>query len=119
MGGFCSPLACVFERVFLGLQFSKGGATVGSYQPTQEVSFAMDRSLEELKQELMANNDEYSRLANEHSEYKRRLEELYRQPRLTDADRIEEINLKKKKLSLKDQMERILQKHKRDSCLTQ
>ena len=79
----------------------------------------MDRNLEELKQELMATNEEFSRLANEHSEYKRKLEELYRQPHLTDADRIEEIKLKKKKLSLKDQMELILQKYKRDGCLTQ
>jgi uncharacterized protein YdcH (DUF465 family) len=79
----------------------------------------MDRNLEELKQELMATNEEFSRLATEHSEYKRKLEELYRQPHLTDADRVEEINLKKKKLSLKDQMERMLQKYKRDGCLTQ
>ena len=79
----------------------------------------MDRNLEELKQELMATNEEFSRLATEHSEYKRKLEELYRQPHLTDADRIEEIKLKKKKLSLKDQMELILQKYKRDGCLTQ
>ena len=79
----------------------------------------MDRNLEELKQELMATNEEFSRLATEHSEYKRKLEELYKHPHLTDADRIEEVNLKKKKLSLKDQMERILQKYKRDGCLTQ
>ena len=79
----------------------------------------MDRNLEELKQELMGTNEEFSRLATEHSEYKRKLEELYRQPHLTDADRIEEIKLKKKKLSLKDQMELILQKYKRDGCLTQ
>ena len=79
----------------------------------------MDRNLEELKQELMASNEEFSRLAGEHSEYKRKLEALYKQPRLTDADRIEEINLKKRKLSLKDQMERMLQKYRRDGCLTQ
>ena len=78
----------------------------------------MDRSLEELKEELIATNEEYSRLTSEHSEYKRKLEELYSHPHLTDEDRIEEINLKKLKLSLKDQMERILQRYKRDGCLT-
>ena len=78
----------------------------------------MDRSLEELKEELIATNEEFSRLASEHSEYKRKLEELYSHPHLTDEDRIEEINLKKLKLSLKDQMERILQRYKRDGCLT-
>lgn len=74
----------------------------------------MDRSLEDLKQQLIASNEEFSRLAKEHSEYKRKLEDLYRQPHLTDADRMEEINLKKRKLFLKDQMERILQKHKKE-----
>ena len=78
----------------------------------------MDRSLEELKEELIATNEEFSRLASEHSEYKRKLEELYSHPHLTDEDRIEEINLKKLKLSLKNQMERILQRYKRDGCLT-
>lgn len=72
----------------------------------------MDRSLEELKQQLIETNEEFSRLAQEHSDYKRRLEELYNHPHLTDEDRIEEINLKKHKLSLKDQMERILQRYK-------
>ena len=74
----------------------------------------MDRSLEDLKQQLIATNEEFSRLAKEHSEYKRKLEDLYKQPHLTDADRMEEINLKKRKLFLKDQMERILQKHKNE-----
>jgi uncharacterized protein YdcH (DUF465 family) len=78
----------------------------------------MDRSLEELKQELIATNEEYSRLAKEHAEHKRKLEELYSHPHLTDEDRIEEIKLKKHKLFLKDQMERILQRYKRDGCLT-
>ena len=74
----------------------------------------MDRSLEELKQELIATNEEFSRLAKEHSEHKRRLEELYHHPHLTDADRVEEVNIKKRKLFLKDQMERLLQKHKKE-----
>ena len=74
----------------------------------------MDRSLEDLKQQLIASNEEFSRLAKEHSEYKRKLEDLYKQPHLTDADRMEEISLKKRKLFLKDQMERLLQKHKKE-----
>ena len=74
----------------------------------------MDRDLEELKQQLIATNEEFSRLAKEHSEYKRKLEDLYKQPHLTDADRMEEVNLKKRKLFLKDQMERILQKYKKE-----
>jgi len=72
----------------------------------------MERDLEELRQHLIVTNEEFSRLAKEHSEHKRKLEELYAHPHLTDADRIEEINLKKRKLVLKDQMERIIQKYR-------
>ena len=72
----------------------------------------MERDLEELRQHLIVTNEEFSRLAKEHSEHKLRLEQLYQRPHLTDADRIEEINLKKRKLVLKDQMERIIQKYR-------
>ena len=72
----------------------------------------MDKGLEELKQHLMATNEEFSRLAREHLGQKRKLEELYSRSHLTDSDRIEEVNLKKRKLFLKDQMEKILQKYK-------
>ena len=72
----------------------------------------MERDLEGLRQHLIVTNEEFSRLAKEHSEHKRKLEELYTHPHLTDADRIEEINLKKRKLVLKDQMERIIQKYR-------
>ncbi len=78
----------------------------------------MEMDLQEMKRHLIATNEEYSRLAQEHSSYERLLEELTSRPYLTEAERIAEVNLKKRKLSLKDQMERILQKYKRESCLT-
>ena len=77
----------------------------------------MEKGLEELKQHLMATNEEFSRLATEHLEQKRKLEHLSGRSHLTENERLEEINLKKRKLFLKDQMEKILQKCKRDSCL--
>jgi uncharacterized protein YdcH (DUF465 family) len=78
----------------------------------------MEKDLQDLKQHLMATNEEFSRLALEHSQHEQQLEELSRQPYLTEAQKIEEVKLKKRKLSLKDRMESILQKHKKDSCLT-
>ena len=46
-------------------------------------------------------------LMQEHSLYARRLETLRSQLFLTDAEQLEEVRLKKLKLSLKDEMERL------------
>ena len=46
-------------------------------------------------------------LMQEHSLYARRLETLRSKLFLTDAEQLEEIRLKKLKLSLKDEMERL------------
>ncbi len=78
----------------------------------------METNLQELKNRLMASDEEFSRLASEHSNHERRLEQLSRRPYLTDSEQMEEINLKKRKLSLKDQMEKILQRYKKNGCVT-
>lgn len=75
----------------------------------------MEAGFQELKNYLMANDEEFSRLAREHSDHERRLEQLSGKSYLTDSEQIEEITLKKRKLSLKDQMERILQRHRKQS----
>ena len=75
----------------------------------------MQTNLQEVKNQLLATNEEFSRLVKEHSYHEEQLEKLHSRPYLTDAERIEEINLKKRKLSLKDQMERMLQQHKKES----
>src|SRR5215831_8559340 len=64
-------------------------------------------SQEELRAHLMATNDEYRRLAAEHSEYARKLDELEALPHLSVEEEMEEHRLKKMKLRLKDQMEAI------------
>lgn len=63
---------------------------------------------DELKQHLMATNEEYRRLATEHASHKKRLEELACRPYLTEQEQLEEIRLKKLKLRLKDEMQGIL-----------
>jgi len=62
---------------------------------------------EEMKAHLMATNDEYRRLAAEHSNYARKLSELEALPHLSADEEMEEHRLKKMKLRLKDQMEAI------------
>ena len=63
---------------------------------------------EELRAHLIETNDEFRRLAQQHCEYARKLDELESLPHLTGQEQIEETRLKKLKLSLKDQMEAIL-----------
>ena len=62
---------------------------------------------EELRAHLMATDEEYRRLATEHSGYARKLDELGALPRLSVEEEVEEHRLKKLKLRLKDQMEAI------------
>ena len=73
----------------------------------------MATDLQEVKNHLMATSEEFSRLTKEHFNYEQQLEQLSSRPYLTEAERIEEIKLKKKKLSLKDQMEKIIQDYKK------
>jgi hypothetical protein len=61
------------------------------------------------RETLFASNDEYRRLASEHAQYSQRLEHLVQKRFLSDEEKIEEVRLKKLKLRLKDQMERIEQ----------
>ena len=65
---------------------------------------------EEIKEHLMSANPEFRRLVDEHKQYEGRLEELHNRHHMTDQDHLEEIQLKKKKLHLKDQMNSLIQK---------
>jgi len=65
-------------------------------------------SLEELKAHLIATNEEFQRLANQHLDFAKQLDALESLPHLTDHEQLEEHRLKKLKLHLKDQMEAIL-----------
>ena len=78
----------------------------------------MDKSFLDVKNHLMATDPEFSRLAREHSEHEQALAMLANRPFLTETEQLQEINLKKRKLSLKDQMERMVQKYKKESVLT-
>ena len=56
---------------------------------------------------LLAQNDEFRKLVTEHSQYSQRLESLTQKRYLSEDEKIEEVRLKKLKLRLKDQMERL------------
>ncbi len=63
---------------------------------------------EELRARLVATNEEFRRLSDQHSEYAKKLDALEALPHLTYDEELEETRLKKLKLRLKDQMEAIV-----------
>jgi uncharacterized protein YdcH (DUF465 family) len=71
----------------------------------------MERN-EELKAHLIASNEEFRRLASQHSEFARKLDDLESLRHLTEEQQFEETRLKKLKLRLKDQMEAILSQYR-------
>ena len=64
----------------------------------------------QVRDQLLATNDEFRRLSQEHSEYQQRLESLIQKKYLSEDEKIEEVRLKKLKLRLKDQMQSLEQK---------
>ena len=58
----------------------------------------------QVRDQLLASNDEFRRLADEHSQYSQRLESLIQKKYLSEDEKLEEVRLKKLKLRLKDQM---------------
>ena len=72
----------------------------------------MENTQEELKAHLMATDEEFRRLAEQHAQFHKQLEALEAKPRLTPEEEIEEHRLKKMKLRIKDQMNAILSRHR-------
>ena len=87
--------------------------TDSARQPHWEELPNMERNAqEELKAHLMSTNEEYQRLASQHSEYAKQLDALEALPHLTTDQELEETRLKKLKLRLKDQMEAIMSQYR-------
>ena len=84
-----------------------------AWQPHWEELPIMERNaLEQLKAHLMDTNEEFRRLASQHSEFARKLDALEAIPHLSNDEQLEESRLKKLKLRLKDQMEAIVSQYR-------
>jgi len=59
------------------------------------------------RDQLLASDEAFQKLAQEHTQYDERLGLLTTKRFLTDDEKLEEVRLKKLKLRLKDQMESI------------
>ena len=65
----------------------------------------------ELRELLLKSDQEFRDLATKHHELEDRLHELSSRPHLSETEQVEEVQLKKRKLHLKDRMEDILRNH--------
>ena len=63
---------------------------------------------QDVKHLLLHNNDQYRQLAEQHHQLDNRLHELSDKHYLSPTEQVEEVNLKKRKLALKDRMEAIV-----------
>lgn len=69
---------------------------------------------EELKAHLLATDEQFRKLADQHAEYKKRVEELEAKAQLSTEEEVEEHRLKKLKLHLKDQMMEMINRYERE-----
>jgi len=74
----------------------------------------MASSPQDIRLHLMAIDEHFRELADQHKTYDEQLQQLTNRPYLSDQEKVEEIRLKKLKLRLKDEMEQIIRQYKRD-----
>ena len=74
---------------------------------------------EEIKDHLLSNDPDFRRLAEEHQSYEERLSALNDRAHVTGRDQLEEVDIKKKKLRLKDQMNRMIQGYRQTQTALQ
>ena len=68
----------------------------------------------QVRDQLLASNEVFRKLAEEHTQYSQRLDALVMRKYLSEEEKLEEVRLKKLKLRLKDQMESLEQKFRHD-----
>ena len=75
----------------------------------------MNAQGQELKDLLLHTDEEFHQLAAKHNELEGRLHELTAKHYLSEPEQVEEVTLKKRKLQLKDRMEDILRRHRKQT----
>ena len=68
----------------------------------------MSTPTEAIREQLMAGNEQYQRLHEEHARYASQLAQLAAKTYLSEEEQVEEVRLKKLKLRVKDQMEMLV-----------
>ena len=73
----------------------------------------MPTAVREVREQLLSSNPEFQKLAEQHTLYESQLERLSKDPYLNGETIRELTNLKKLKLRVKDEMERIVAQYAR------
>jgi ribosomal-protein-alanine N-acetyltransferase len=103
--------------------FAPVGRRKGYYRDTHEDAILMVADLgpggvmdqdDAIRERLAREDEAYRRLAQKHREYDRRLEELRGRRFPSDEEKVEEVRLKKLKLSTKDRMEEMVRERRRE-----
>jgi uncharacterized protein YdcH (DUF465 family) len=76
----------------------------------------MAKTADSLRAELLTTDEEFRNLHDQHQDYERRLTELHQKSLLSEKDELEEKQIKRQKLYLKDQMETILRQRQREEA---
>lgn len=67
---------------------------------------------DELKAHLMATDERFRNLVQQHQDYSRKVESMEAAGHLSDQEQMEHVRLKKLKLRLKDEMMEMLSRHR-------
>lgn len=65
-----------------------------------------------VREYLIEHDERFRQLLNEHQQFERKLAEFIEKPFLSTDEQLEETVIKKKKLALKDQMQRLITQHR-------
>jgi uncharacterized protein YdcH (DUF465 family) len=76
----------------------------------------MNAQTSDLKDLLLKTDDEFHSLAEKHHQLDDRLHQLTAKHYLSEPEQVEEVNLKKQKLQLKDRMEDILRRRRQEQA---
>lgn len=74
----------------------------------------MELAEPEVREILFEKSDDFRALAEQHAEYESRLGELTSKALPTEQERVEETEIKKRKLFLKDQMAAMIRDYRRE-----
>jgi uncharacterized protein len=72
----------------------------------------MNGQSQDIRELLLQTDTEFHSLSDKHHALENRLHELTSKHYLSEPEQVEEVNLKKQKLQLKDRMENILRRHR-------
>src|SRR6516162_1654181 len=105
---FFIAFRCVYVTKFLEADICRVLTSCFS-RHSPEVS----RMATQVRDQLLASNEVFRKLAEEHSQYSQRLDTLVTKRYLSEEEKLEEVRLKKLKLRLKDQMESLEQQFRK------